>query len=309
MDITMITSILKSIMGYATPLALASLGGMYTAKAGVLNFSLEGIMAMGACMACYGSWLTGSAWGGALFGMLGGLSMALVLGFASIETKVNQVVAGTGVNVLGLGLSLYLSSLIYGEEGLPTVVESFEPIAIPILSDIPIIGHMFFYQHALTYVMFVVVIFSLWLIWKTPFGLSVRCIGDAPAAADSLGIKVNYTRWIVVIISGLLGGLGGASMSIGSLSTFQEGMIAGRGYLAWGVVTVGKWNPVGILGASLLFGAGEAIQMRLQLLGINIPYQILSMLPYLLTMFAVNGLLGKAEPPFAMGKPFVKGAK
>ena len=309
MTLEAITSMLKSVMGYATPLVLAALGGMYTAKTGVLNFSLEGIMAMGACMACYGSWLSGNAWVGALFGAVGGLSMALVLGFASIETKVNQVVAGTGVNVLGLGLSLYLSSLIYCDAGLPTVVSSFAPVAVPALSEIPVIGQMFFFQHSLTYVMYGVIIISMLIIFKTPFGLQMRAIGDAPAAADSLGINVNRVRWIAVIISGILGGLGGASMSIGSLSTFQEGMIAGRGYLAWGVVTVGKWNPIGILLAGLLFGAGEAAQMRMQMVGVNIPYQFLCMFPYLLTMLAVNGLLGKSEPPLAMGKPFVKGAK
>lgn len=309
MSLEALESMLKSVMGYATPLILAALGGMYTAKVAVLNFSLEGIMIMGACMGCYGSWLTGSAWGGALFGMLGGLSMALVLGFASIETKVNQVVAGTGVNVLGLGLSIFLSSIIYGSAGQPTKVAAFSPIDIPVLSDIPVVGQMLFYQHPLTYIMYGVIIVSWFVIYKTPFGLNMRAVGDHPAAADSLGIHVNGLRWKAVVISGLLGGLAGAALSIGSLSTFQENMTAGRGYLAWGVVTVGKWNPIGILLAGLVFGCGEAVQMRLQMDGFNIPYQFLSMLPYILTMLVVNGVIGKSEPPFAMGKPFVKGEK
>lgn len=309
MSIEVIESMLKSVMGYATPLILGALGGMYTAKVAVLNFSLEGIMIMGACMGCYGSWLTGSAWCGAAFGMLGGLSMALILGFASIETKVNQVVAGTGVNVLGLGLSIFLTSIIYGQAGVPIKVEAFSPVAIPVLSNIPIVGKMLFYQHPLTYIMYVIIIVSWFVIYKTPFGLNMRAVGDHPAAADSLGIHVNKLRWQAIVISGLLGGLAGATLSIGSLSTFQENMTAGRGYLAWGVVTVGKWNPIGIFLAGLVFGCGEAIQMRLQMIGINIPYQFLSMLPYVLTMLVVNGVLGKAEPPFAMGKPFVKGEK
>ena len=309
MSVAAIASLLKSVMGYATPLILGAIGGMYTAKVAVLNFSLEGIMIMGACMACYGSWLTSSPWIGVIFGMLGGLSMALVLGFASIETKVNQVVAGTGVNVLGLGLSIYLSSIIYGDVGLPTKVNSFSPVKIPILSEIPIIGDFLFNQHPLTYMMYVIIIVSWFVIFRTPFGLKMRAVGDHPAAADSLGINVNRLRWQAIFISGLIGGLAGAALSIGSLSTFQENMTAGRGYLAWGVVTVGKWNPFGIFLAGLVFGCGEAVQMRLQMHGVHSPYQFLSMIPYLLTLLVVNGAIGKSEPPFAMGKPFVKGEK
>lgn len=305
----MIQGSLDAIMRNATPLVLTALGGMYTARAGILNFSLEGIMIIGAFNAVWGSYLTGSPWFGLVLAMAGGLLMSLILGFCSITAKVNQVVAGTGINVLGLGLSSYLNNLVYGYGVQPTNVASFKPIAIPLLSDIPVIGDMIFNQTVLTYIMYGVIIISWFVIFKTPFGLSLRAIGDSPHAAASLGINVDRRKYQAVVLSGILGGIGGAYLSVGALSSFLDGMTSGRGYLAWGVVTVGKWNPFGILAAGLVFGAGESLQMRLQSLGVDIPYQFLVMVPYLLTLLVMNGFIGKTEAPHALGVPYIKGEK
>ncbi|MEI7885686.1 MAG: ABC transporter permease, partial [Clostridia bacterium] len=284
-----ISGYLQSVIRMATPLALASIGGMFTARTGIMNFALEGIMIMGAFMGAYGSYLTGNPWFGVLLSIVGGISMALILGFTSVTAKVNQVVAGTGINMLAMGLTSYLQNVIYGIGAKPSTVASFKTIALPLISNIPLIGPVLFKQTVFTYFVYFLVPISAYVIFKTPFGLAMRAVGDYPAAADSLGISVPKIRYISVILSGALGGLSGAFLSIGTLSVFMEKMTSGRGYLAWATVTVGKWNPFGIFGASVLFGAADALQMRLQSLSINFPYQFLVMLPYILTMLVLAG--------------------
>lgn len=186
---------------------------------------------------------------------------------------------------------------------------SFQPVAIPLLSKIPLIGPLLFNQIPLVYIAFLLVPICWYVVNKTPYGLGLQAVGEHPRAADSLGINVNRTRYGAVLISGLLGGLGGAFLSIGQLSVFMEKMTAGRGYMAWSAVTVGAWNPVGIMGASLLFGAAEAIQLRLQAVGIEIPHQFFLMLPYVLTMLALCGFVGRRAGPKAMGKAYSKGER
>lgn len=306
---TNIVGYLQSVMRMATPIILASLGGMFTARVGIINFALEGIMIMGAFMGAYGSYLTGSPWFGLLLGMLGGLLMSLILGFTAITAKVNQVVASTGINIFGIGMTSYLLNVVYGIGAKPSTVESFSTVPIPVLSEIPFLGPMLFDQTVLTYLTFLLVPICWYVVYKTPFGLSIRAVGDHPAAADSVGISVPKTRYLATMLSGILGGMGGAFLSIGTLSIFMEKLTSGRGYLAWATITVGKWNPFGIFGASLFFGAADALQMRLQALSVNFPYQFLLMIPYLMTMLALVGLIGKTEGPHSMGKPYVKGDK
>ncbi len=300
---------LEAAIRVSTPILLAALGAMFTARAGIINFAMEGIMIMGAFFGVFGSNLSGSPWVGAVFGMAAGLCVALVLGFASITAKVDQVVAGTGINILFLGLTSYLLNMIYGTGSRPSQVEAFQPWAVPGLSKIPVIGPLLFNQIPLVYVAFLLVPVCWYIVNKTPYGLALQAVGEHPRAADSLGINVNKMRYGAICISGILGGLGGAFLSIGQLSVFMEKMTSGRGYMAWSAVTVGKWNPVGIMGASLLFGAAEAIQLRLQAIGVEIPHQFFLMLPYVLTMLVLCGLVGKTVSPKAMGKPYTKGER
>ncbi len=306
MDANALIGFLQAAIRLATPILLASLGGMFTARAGIMNFALEGIMIMGAFMGVYGSYITGNPWVGALFGMGGGLFVASILAFVSITGKVNQVVAGTGINIMFLGLSSYLLSIAFGIGASPSSVESFQPYAIPVLSKIPILGDVLFNQIPLVYIAILLVPVCWYIVYKTPFGLNLRAVGEHPRAADSLGISVVKMRYIATFLSGLLGGLGGAFLSIGHLSVFMEKMTSGRGYVAWSTVTVGKWNPFGIFGASLMFGAAEALQLRLQGIGIVIPNQFFLMLPYVLTMLVLAGVVGKTVAPASMGKPFDK---
>ncbi|MBS6216462.1 MAG: ABC transporter permease [Clostridiales bacterium] len=302
-----VSGFLEAMVRMACPIMLASLGALFTARSGIINFAMEGIMIMGAFFGVYGSYLSGNPWVGALLGMLGGLTAAVVLGVMSITVKVDQVVAGTGINVLFLGLTSYLCTELY-PNGQPSSVEAFQSVEIPVLSSLPVIG-VFFQQNMLVYLAFLLVPLIWYLLNRTTFGLCLRSVGEQPHAADSLGINVNRMRYIAILLAGILGGLGGAALSLGQVSVFMENMTSGRGYVAWSAVTVGKWNPIGIMGASLLFGGAEAVQLRLQALGIEIPQQFFQMLPYLLTMVVLAGVVGRTVGPKAMGKPFVKGER
>ena len=305
MDI--LSGFLEAMVRMACPIMLASLGAVFTARSGIINFAMEGIMIMGAFFGVYGSYMTGNPWVGAVLGMLGGLAAAMVLGVMSISVKVDQVVAGTGINVLFLGLTSYLFTVMY-PNGQPSSVTGFPSLEIPVLSAIPGIGGIF-RQNLLTYLAYLMVPVLWYILNRTTFGLCLRFVGEQPHAADSLGINVDRMRYIAIVISGLLGGLGGVALSLGQVSVFMENMTSGRGYVAWSAVTVGKWNPFGIMGASLLFGGAEAVQLRLQAIGIEIPHQFTQMLPYLLTMIVLAGVVGKTVGPKAMGKPFVKGER
>lgn len=307
MDI--LTGFLDAMIRMSCPIMLASLGALFTARAGIINFAMEGIMIMGAFFGVYGSYLTGSPWMGALLAMAGGLVAALVLGVMSISVKVDQVVAGTGINVLFLGLTSYLFTVLY-PGGQPSSVDAFQALEIPVLSSIPLIG-VLFKQSLLTYLAFLLVPLIYYVLNRTSFGLCLRSVGEQPHAADSLGINVDRTRYISILVAGLLGGLGGAALSLGQVSVFMENMTSGRGYVAWSAVTVGRWNPVGIMGASLLFGGAEAVQLRLQAVGIEIPHQFFQMLPYVMTMVVVviASVVGRSVGPKAMGKPFIKGER
>ena len=307
MDI--LSGFLEAMVRMSCPVMLASLGALFTARAGIINFAMEGIMIMGAFFSVYGSFVTGNPWVGALLGMLGGLVAALVLGVMSISVKVDQVVAGTGINVLFLGLTSYLFAVMY-PGGQPSSVTAFQSVNIPGLSSIPVIG-VLFQQNLLTYIAFLLVPLIWYLLNRTSFGLCLRSVGEQPHAADSLGIHVDRIRYLSTAIAGILGGLGGTALALGQLSVFMENMTSGRGYVAWSAVTVGRWNPIGIMGASLLFGGADAAQLRLQALGIEIPHQFFQMLPYLMTMIVVvvASIVGRSVGPKAMGKPFIKGER
>lgn len=305
MDI--INGFLEATIRTGTPILLASLGALFTARAGIINFAMEGIMISGCFGGMMGSYLSGSPFIGALVGMLAGLLASMILGLFSVTFKVNQVVAGTGINALLLGLTSYLFNAIFGGAK-PSNVTGFPIYEIPFLSKIPILG-VLFKQNVLTWLAFILVPLIAFLINKTSFGLCLRAVGEQPHAADSLGISVNKMRYTATAISGLLGGLGGVALSIGQLSLFMEKMTVGKGYIAWSSVTVGKYNAYGILSASALFGGAEALQVRLQTLGIRIPHQLVSMLPYLLTIIVLIGVIGRTSSPKALGKPFIKGER
>ena len=304
MIMSFISGIAESMIRTGYPIMLCGLGCLFCARCGIINFAMEGIMCMGAFFGVYGSYLTGSPWFGLLLGTVAGVLTALVLGVMAITAKVNQVVVGAGLNSLCLGLSSYLLTVCY-PGGVPSQVTGFDSINLGWLSKLPYVGFLF-RQRLLVYIAFLLVPAIWFVLSKTSFGMALRACGEQPHAADSLGINVVKKRYIAVILSGVLGGMGGAALSLGEMSMFTVGMVAGRGYMAWSAVTVGKYGPAGVMLASLLFGAASALQVRMKAIGVNIPSQFFSMFPYVLTMIVLASVVGRTVGPKAMGKPFIK---
>lgn len=300
-------SVLSSTLRMATPLVLAAMGGIFSERSGVINIALEGIMLTGAFMAMAGSYLTGSPWLGLLAAVAAGILISAIHAVVSIEFRADQVVSGTAINILATGLTGFLLKIMFENAGQSPSVNKFENWKIPVIGDIPIIGEIFANHIPFVYLAVILVGVSYWVLWKTPFGLRIRAVGEHPAAADSVGINVKKIRYISVLISGLLAGIGGASLSIGWMDIFVSNMTSGRGFIALAAVIFGRWTPQGALLAALLFGFADSLQMLAQTIGLGfIPKQFLLMLPYILTILALTGVVGSAKPPSANGKPYEK---
>lgn len=284
--------IIPATIRSATPLMFAALGGNFSERSGVVNIGLDGIMTVGAFSAVYFSYKTGSPWMGLLGAMFAGGLFGLLLAYLSIRFKANQVIVGTAINILAASLTTFLLVAVWGRPGQTNSVSAFSdwgPFNI------------------FTYLAFALVAVSYYVMFKTPFGLRLRAVGEHPKAADTLGVNVQLTRYLCVILSGVLGGIGGASLSIGSLNLFKEGMVAGRGFIALAALIFGKWNPLGAAGACLFFGFAVALETVSS--DLPIPREFIFAMPYILTMFAVSGFIGKAVGPAASGIPYEKGER
>lgn len=289
---TIIAIMIPATIRSATPLIFAAIGGNFSEKSGVVNIALEGIMTVGAFSAVYCSYMTGSPWIGLLGAIIAGGLFGLLLAFLSINFRANQVVVGVAINILAASLTTFLLIAIWHRPGQTDNVNYFNnwgPFNL------------------FSYLALVLVIVSYFVIYKTPFGLRIRAVGEHPRAADTLGVNVYKVRYICVTISGILAGIGGASLSIGSLSLFKEGMIAGKGFIALAALIFGKWNPIGAALASLFFGFADALQMSFS--NLPVPKEFLYALPYILTMLAVSGVIGRAVAPAADGVPYEKGER
>lgn len=303
---TFIVALLSAAIRLSIPILFAALGGMYSELSGVSNIGLEGIMLVGAFAGVVGSYYTGSQWFGALMAIIFGILISLIFSIATVNIKINQIVTGVAINLLAVGLTSFFFRAIFGITTVPITVNNFKALEIPILSSIPILGEIFFKQTVLVYIAFLLVPISYYILYKTSWGLSIRTVGEHPMAADTVGISVDKVRTICVLISGALGGLGGCFLSLGQFNMFVDNMVSGRGFIAVAAVIFGKWNPKGVLLASLLFGFADALQIRIQMTGVNIPYQFLLMFPYLLTIVAVTGIVGRTSSPRALGNPYEK---
>jgi simple sugar transport system permease protein len=312
--------LVASTLRFATPLAFAACGGIFSERSGVVNIGLEGMMLMGAFFAVWGSIWSGTWIMGLLTAMLFGGLLALVHAFFSIHLQADQIVSGFAVNLLALGLTGYLFSSIY-PDGIPRDDVSRVPeLNLSFLDGVP--GHLgnfdlgdslagvFGDLSLLVWLMFAVVILSYVVLFKTPIGLRIRSVGEHPRAADTVGISVYGVRYLAVATSGILAALGGAFLSIGFTGTFSENMTSGRGFIALAAVIFGKWRPGWAFVATLLFGFGFALSIPLQraatLFGEPVSANLLSTLPYILTLIAVAGLIGRSIPPAAIGRPYVK---
>ena len=281
-----IANYLSSVVVMATPLLLTAGGSVFSERSGILNIGYEGLMLIGAFFGVTVSWVTGNALVGALGAMLSGMLLNLLFALFALKSRANQVVLGLAINTLASGLTITLNRLIFGVSTSVPDIAVFEPVAIPLLSEIPVIGPALFNQPLLVYIAFLLIPVYQFVLKRTNIGLKVRSVGENPYACDTLGIKVNKVRLLSIMYSGLMAGLGGAFLSMGQLSFFVEGMVSGRGSMALAAVVFGNYSPKGILGAALLFGAADAIQYRLQATSTDIPYQIWIILPYLITIIA-----------------------
>lgn len=308
------STLIRSSFQLATPVAIGALAGIWCERSGIVNIAIEGMMLVAAC---FGYWVLyflrlsvpadqyGTALAvGVFIAILGGGLMALLHAWLSITFRVDQIISGTVINILAVGLTAfirrqYLSSSEGGLERLPS-------FSIPVLKDIPFIGTIFTDGQPIFYTMLLLVIGTHLVLFYSRWGLRTRAVGEKPSAADTLGINVNRMRWANVFIAGLLAGLAGAWFSIEATGSFSEGMTRGAGFIALAAMIFGNWTPFGAFGAALLFGFSDSLQLRFQILEIPVPYQFLQMVPYIITLIVLAGLVGKAYPPKAAGVPYTK---
>jgi general nucleoside transport system permease protein len=308
LDSILTAGVLASTLRFATPLAFAAIGGIFSERSGVVNIGLEGMMLTGAFFGIWGSVWSGSWVVGLLMAMLFGGLLALIHAFFSIHLQADQIVSGFAVNFLALGLTGYLFSSIY-PGGIHENVSRVPNIDLNFLSSIPVIGDflegVFGHLNLLVWLMFLVVILAYVVLFKTPIGLRIRSVGEHPKAADTVGISVYGVRYAAVVTSGVLAALGGAFLSIGFVGSFAENMTSGRGFIALAAVIFGKWRPGWAFAACLLFGFGFAVAIPLQREA-GISENLISTLPYVLTLVALVGLIGRSIPPAAVGRPYIK---
>jgi general nucleoside transport system permease protein len=308
LDSILTAGVLASTLRFATPLAFAAIGGIMSERAGVVNIGLEGMMLTGAFFGIWGSVWSGSWLVGVLMAMLFGGLLALIHAVFSIHLRADQIVSGFAVNFLALGLTGYLFSSIY-PGGIQDDVARVPNVSLDFLDSIPAAGDflegVFGRLNLLVWLMLVTVILAYVVLFKTPIGLRLRAVGEHPKAADTVGISVYGVRYAAVVSSGMLAALGGAFLSIGFVGSFAENMTSGRGFIALAAVIFGKWRPGWAFAATLLFGFGFALAIPLQREA-GISENLISTLPYVLTLLALIGLVGRSVPPAAVGRPYVK---
>ena len=296
--------LLASTIRNATPLIFAALGGMFSERSGVVNIALEGLMLIAAFAGVVGAALFGSALVGLFFALGAGLLFALIHALMCVTFEADQIISGTAINLLALGGTGFLMVLVFGSGGTSPRVEGFEPVPIPVLSGIPVVGQALFSQSLLVYLMYLLVPVTFFLVFRTPFGLRLRATGEVPEAVDTAGVSVARMRYYGVALSGLLAALGGVYLSMGILSAFTENMTNGRGFIALAALIFGRWNPIGAAGAALLFGFALAVTFRVP--QEVVPQEFIQMIPYVLTIVALAGFGGRAIAPAAIGKPYRK---
>lgn len=289
----------------AAPILYAGLGELYLERAGILNMGLEAAMLSGAFSAFFAVHFTGSLLMGVLGGMAGGCAVTLIHAILSVRMAQNQSVSGIALNIFFLGATTFLfRAMVRGRE-LPQIA-TFRNIKIPVLSEIPVIGNALFNQDVLVYLLYLLLLISAVLLGHTAWGLSLTAIGENPRAADNMGIRVHGMQYFAAVINGCLGGVGGAYLTIVQVGVFGENITSGRGYMALAAVILGRHHPVGVALASLLFGAADALQVRLQAAGFPLPSQALAMLPYLITLATLLLMTKRSSGPASLGTAYIR---
>ncbi len=307
------TSMLASSLRLATPIVIGALAGIWCERSGVVNIAIEGMMLTGACFGFVAFALVVTLvpvgtglWIGVLVAVLAGGLMAVLHAWLSITFKTDQIVSGTVINILAIGLTSFIRREVLLALAQDTGRATLPTAPIPGLRDIPILGELFFTGKPIFYLMFVLLILTHVMLFHTRWGLRTRAVGENPHAADTLGVNVQRIRWINVIIGGMIAGLAGAWLSIETTGTFDDNMTAGRGFIALAAMIFGKWLPFGAFAGGLLFGFSSALETRFQILGATLPPQFLQMTPYIVTIIVLAGLVGRSRPPAADGVPYEK---
>jgi simple sugar transport system permease protein len=296
------SALFAAMLRFATPLVFAALGGLFSERSGVVNIGLEGMMLMGAFFGIWGADVTGSWIGGLAIGMAAGGLLALLHAIFSVTLRADQIVSGFALGFLGLGITGYFFVDIYGTRGTPDNVARVPDVTLPLVEDIPFFGDIFGQLNLLIWIGLLCVLLTWVVVFRTPLGLRLRSAGENPLAAETAGLSVVKTRYAAVTTSGLLAAAGGAYLSIGFVGSFTQNMTAGRGFIALAVLICGRWRPGGALAFALLFGFSSALAQRLPAFSPSAA-TLFQALPYVLTLIAVAGVIGRSTPPLALGRP------
>jgi simple sugar transport system permease protein len=304
LSITFFTGLIGATLRMATPIIFATLGEVLSERAGVLNLGIEGIMIIGAVTGFLATLITGSLWFGVLMAMLMGMLFGLLMSVLAVYLGLSQHVSGLGLTMLATGLSMFVYRLYVGSPTVPPTVEPFGKIAIPLLHQIPLIGDGLFNNYLLTYIAFLLIPVLSLLLYRTHAGLKIRTVGTNPFAADTVGVNVNGTRTLCLMAGGALMGIGGAFLTLAHQNMFLIDVVGGRGWVAIAMTIFGNWDPAkGVLGA-LIFGFLDGLQLRLQAMGVDIPFHLFLMIPYLMTIAALVSVSRKATVPAGLLKPY-----
>jgi simple sugar transport system permease protein len=298
-----VLGIITQSIRLATPIALGALAGILSERCGVVNIAIEGMMLSAACAGFTVALYTQESGVGVLAAVLTGGAMAALHAVLALHVRIDQIISGTVINMLAVGLTGFIrhTFLLHTTHAAPTLLPIWP---LPFLSEIPVLGRLFFHQQPIVYSMFVLVVVVHLVLFTTRWGLRTRAVGEHPQAADTLGVSVITIRYGNVVAGGMIAGLGGAWFSLETVGSFEDLMTGGKGFIALAAMIFGNWNPLGALAGALLFGLSDALQIKLQIVGVEVPYQFLGMLPYLVTMIVLAGVMGRARPPAASGRPY-----
>jgi ABC-type uncharacterized transport system permease subunit len=296
------SALLAAMLRYATPLLFAALGGLFSERSGVINIGLEGMMLMGAFWGLWGAEVTGSWVAGLLVGMASGVVLALIHALFSVTFRADQIVSGFAMNFLALGITGFFFVSIYGSQGTPENIPRAPDVTIPVLDDIPFVGDIVGRMSILIWLGLLTCLLTWLVVFRTPMGLRLRSVGENPLAAATAGVSPIRVRYAAVSVSGMLAAIGGAYLSIGFVGSFGENMTAGRGFIALAVLICGRWLPRGALIFACLFGFFSALAQRLPVFSESAA-TLFQALPYVITLIAVAGVVGRSIPPAAIGRP------
>ncbi|MBO8172514.1 MAG: ABC transporter permease [Bacillaceae bacterium] len=317
-SLSLVSDLIHTTIVFATALIFASLGGLYSERSGVVNIALEGMMIIGAFTAAVVTYFVDMQLGGSSFSPWLGFITAIGVGMifaiphavATVTFNANQVVSGVALNFLAIGVSIYLTKILFdGSAQTKTLDSTLSTWHIPGLAEIPFLGHAFFSAYPTSFIAFLLVAVTYYILFKTPFGLRLRSVGEHPRTAHTMGINVYKMRYLAVMISGGLAAMGGATIALTTTSNFSHTTISGQGYIALAALIFGKWHPLGAMFAALFFGIASALKSVFQVYGITdyIPVDFIFLFPYVLTILVLAGFVGKATPPAAIGQSYEKG--